>query len=98
MWWLQTSLSVRKILDSIPGPVIPNTVSNSSPPLRRFCVAQAQSRGGGRGPDHSLHQGLGILFTVNPKAISENVMFTEGRGLHCKTNTAFNEQSQQVGY
>ena len=38
---------------AIPGPIKSDTVVNSSPSLRCFCVAQAPSRGSG--PRHSLH-------------------------------------------
>ena len=40
-------------LGSIPGKIILGTLANGSPPLRRFSIAQALSRGDG--PRHSLH-------------------------------------------
>ena len=41
---IKTSVSAHEVLGSIIGPVKSDTVTHSSSPLRRFCVAQALYR------------------------------------------------------
>ena len=57
-----TLLSVRKVGGTIPGPVKLNAVANGWQLLRRFCVAEALSRGDKSDPRYTLRRNIACLY------------------------------------